>query len=213
MSTTRPRSSSGSGGAGAGQAAGSDRRVQLLTIAAGLFATKGYAQTTVRDIADEAGILSGSLYHHFSSKEAMIDEILREFLDRLLAECTKIEKEGDSPQDVLDGLVSVTFSTIHATPHAVALYQNESTTLGRQPGFEYVEAIGRKIEKIWLRVLTSGQESGAFRSDIDINLTYRFIRDTVWVAVRWYRPGGKHRPEVVAGQYLNVLHGGLLTRS
>ena len=56
-----------------------DRRGELLAIAAGLFAEKGFKNTTVRDIADAAGILSGSLYHHFDSKESMVDEILRSF--------------------------------------------------------------------------------------------------------------------------------------
>jgi TetR/AcrR family transcriptional regulator, cholesterol catabolism regulator len=67
-----------------GQRDGLSRRSELLAIAARLFAARGYNQTTVRDIADEAGILSGSLYHHFSSKEAMLDEIMRAFMGDLL---------------------------------------------------------------------------------------------------------------------------------
>ena len=62
-----------------------DRRGELLAIAAQLFAERGLRETTVRDIADAAGILSGSLYHHFDSKESMVDEILRGFLDDLFA--------------------------------------------------------------------------------------------------------------------------------
>ena len=61
----------------------SARRDELLSTAGRLFAENGLRSTTVRDIADAAGILSGSLYHHFDSKESMVDEILRGFLDRL----------------------------------------------------------------------------------------------------------------------------------
>ena len=46
-----------------------------------MFAERGLRATTVRDIADSAGILSGSLYHHFKSKEQMVEEVLRDFLD------------------------------------------------------------------------------------------------------------------------------------
>src|SRR5215472_10149899 len=60
-----------------------DRHQQILTVAAVLFARKGVAATTVREIADEVGILSGSLYHHFDSKEAMVDEILAPYLNDL----------------------------------------------------------------------------------------------------------------------------------
>lgn len=49
------------------------RRDELLELAAAMFAERGLRATTVRDIADSAGILSGSLYHHFSSKEEMVD--------------------------------------------------------------------------------------------------------------------------------------------
>ncbi|MDJ0113374.1 helix-turn-helix domain-containing protein, partial [Rhodococcus erythropolis] len=68
---TPPRNSDESNGK-------SGRRDELLEIAAGLFADRGVRATTVRDIADAAGILSGSLYHHFDSKESMVDEILHQ---------------------------------------------------------------------------------------------------------------------------------------
>ncbi|MFD5199083.1 TetR/AcrR family transcriptional regulator [Streptomyces sp. NPDC058375] len=196
---------------GGSRSGSSVRRAELLEIAAGLFASRGFTQTTVRDIADEAGILSGSLYHHFSSKEEMLDEILRDFLGHLLERFTEIEKEAEDPKDVLDRLVAHSFTTIHQTPEAVALYQNEADALSGLPGFEYVDQMGKKIERIWLRALTAGQKSGIFRRDVDVNLTYRFIRDTVWCTVRWYRPRGRFRAEAVAEQYLRILYGGLVT--
>ena len=51
------------------------RRDELLDLAATMFAERGLRATTVRDIADSAGILSGSLYHHFKSKEQMVEEV------------------------------------------------------------------------------------------------------------------------------------------
>ena len=60
-----------------------DRREVILAQAGKLFARKGVSATTVREIGDAAGILSGSLYHHFESKEAMVDEILAEYLEHL----------------------------------------------------------------------------------------------------------------------------------
>ncbi|WP_416978850.1 TetR/AcrR family transcriptional regulator [Streptomyces sp. T028] len=211
MAARRPARAAAPARTAARNGTGSERRAELLQIAAGLFATRGYTQTTVRDIADEAGILSGSLYHHFSSKEDMLDEILRGFLERLHERFAEIENEGTGPGEILDKLITHAFTTIHETPEAVALYQSEADTLVGQSGFEYVDQLGKKIEKIWLRTLTAGQRSGAFRADVDVSLTYRFIRDTVWCSVRWYRPRGKFRAEALAEQYLRVLHGGLVT--
>src|SRR6202046_4782388 len=63
----------------------SERRADVMQTAAELFAQKGFRATTVREIADAAGILSGSLYHHFDSKESIGAELLSDFLHELLA--------------------------------------------------------------------------------------------------------------------------------
>ena len=194
-----------------GNAAGSARRAQLLAIAAQMFATRGYTQTTVRDIADEAGILSGSLYHHFASKEAMLTEILREFMDGLLERFTAIAAAAESPRAALDGLVRSSFETIHRSPHAVALYQNEATFLGREPEFGFVTKRSREVEQVWLDVLHAGVESGDFRAELEPTTTYRFIRDGVWSSVRWYNPRGRLQHGPLADQYLTILDGGVLS--
>ncbi|SHN43700.1 TetR/AcrR family transcriptional regulator [Cryptosporangium aurantiacum] len=186
------------------------RRSELLAIAAELFATKGYTQTTVRDIGDAAGILSGSLYHHFDSKEAMLDEILRDFMGSLHAAFAEIVAGGESPRQVLEGLVRCSFGTIHERPHAVALYQNESALLAHLPDFTFVARTSQDITGLWLGVLAAGQESGDFRADLEPGVVYRFIRDSVWGAVGWYKPDGKLAHSTLADQYLTMLYGGLL---
>jgi hypothetical protein len=63
--------------------------------------------------------------------------------------------------------------------------------------------------QVWLTQLQEGMESGDLKSDLDLELAYRFIRDTVWVAVRWYRPGGELPARKVADQYLSILLDGI----
>jgi TetR/AcrR family transcriptional regulator, cholesterol catabolism regulator len=60
-----------------------------------------------------------------------------------------------------------------------------------------------------MTLLTEGVETGVLRADLDVTLTYRFIRDTVWVAVRWYRPDGSLSPDAIADQYLTILLDGI----
>jgi AcrR family transcriptional regulator len=188
----------------------SERRDQLLAIAARLIASRGYAATTVRDIADEAGILSGSLYHHFASKEAILEEILRSFMDGLLQKFNEIEATGGSPREVLDGLIGHAFATIDSQHDSVGLYQNESSFLAKQPGFEFVANEGARIEKIFLTAIRNGQRDGVFRANLDAAVAYRFIRDAVWSTVRWYRPEGNLSINRVRDDYLDFLHNGLL---
>ena len=57
-----------------------------------------------------------------------------------------------------------------------------------------------------------GVAAQVFRADLDVRLTYRFVRDTVWVAASWYRPGGQHSPEEIARQYLSMVLDGIAVR-
>lgn len=190
-------------------AATATRREELLRIAADLFASKGFRNTTVRDIADAAGILSGSLYHHFDSKESMVDELMRTFQAELFAAYDEILASSDDARTKLERAVRLSFETIERRGAEVAIFQNEAATLGTSERFGYLAERNRQSRDVWVSLLTEGVESGALRPDLDITLTYRFIRDTVWVAVRWYRPGGPHTATQVADQYLTILLDGI----
>ncbi|MDN4174856.1 TetR/AcrR family transcriptional regulator [Nocardioides sp. SOB77] len=186
-----------------------DRRRELLAIAAELFADKGFRNTTVRDIADAAGILSGSLYHHFDSKESMVDEILSSFQAELFAAYDAVLLSDDDARTKIERAVRLSFEAIDRHRHEVAIFQNEADLLGQQERFAYLAERNAQSREVWITLLDDGLRSGALRPDLDIELTYRFIRDTVWVAVRWYRPGGKLTHTDVADQYLTILLDGI----
>src|SRR5436190_7428266 len=187
------------------------RRDELLALAARLFAERGYVSTTVRDIADAAGILSGSLYHHFDSKESMVDELLRGFLDELWARYREIEASELSPRARLEAIVSASFEAIDEHPAEVSIFQNDAKYLRAFDRFSYLDKRNAEFRKLWLDLLRDGVDADEFRPDIDLELTYRFVRDTVWVAVHWYRPGGKLSAHAVAEQYLGILLDGIAT--
>lgn len=187
-----------------------DRRDQILSIATHLIAKQGYAATTVRDIADEAGILSGSLYHHFPSKEAILQEILRSFLTGLRERFSAIVDEGLSPRETVDRLIAHVFHTIETQPDQVGLFQNELSFLGGQPGFEFIREERDVIEGLWIGQFREGQKVGDFRATVDPDIAYRFYRESMWSTVGWYRPGRGHSVETLTGQFLDLLHHGLL---
>jgi TetR/AcrR family transcriptional regulator, cholesterol catabolism regulator len=190
----------------------SGRRRELLALAAEMFAENGYGQTTVRDIADAAGILSGSLYHHFDSKESMLDEILRTFLDELFGRYGEIVEAKLGPRRTLDEIVVASFEAIDHRHAEVAIYQNESKHLGQVDRFSYLHDRNVEFRKLWTVLLEDGVRAGVFRADLDVDLVYRFVRDTVWVAVGWYRPDGPLSARAVAEQYLSILLDGIATR-
>lgn len=185
------------------------RRDELLELAASMFAERGLRATTVRDIADGAGILSGSLYHHFSSKEEMVDELLRGFLDGLFARYGEIVDTEPNPLERFKGLFMASFDAIEHRHAQVVIYQDEAKRLSAQPRFSYIEDLNKRQRKMWVDVLQEGIEHGYFRPDLDVDLVYRFIRDTTWVSVRWYQPGGPLTAEQVGQHYLAIVLGGI----
>ncbi|MET3960131.1 AcrR family transcriptional regulator [Marmoricola sp. OAE513] len=185
------------------------RRDELLAIAAGLFAERGFKNTTVRDIADAAGILSGSLYHHFDSKESMVDELLDTFQTELWKQYDAIEASDRTPKEKLVAVVQASFEAIGEHRNEVAIFQSDALYLATFDRFDYLIERNRKFRTLWTGLLEAGVASGELRADLDVALVYRFLRDTVWVAVRWYRPGGTLTPADVADQYLTILLEGI----
>ena len=185
------------------------RRDELLELAATMFAERGLRATTVRDIADRAGILSGSLYHHFASKEEMVNEVLQDFLDWLFARYQHIIDTEPNPLERLKGLFMASFDAIEHRHAQVVIYQDEAKRLLPQPRFAYLEDLNRQQRQMWVDVLQQGIKEGHFRPDLDVDLVYRFIRDTTWVSVRWYQPGGPLTAEQVGRQYLSIVLGGI----
>ncbi|TDD88307.1 TetR/AcrR family transcriptional regulator [Actinomadura darangshiensis] len=190
-------------------AARAGRRAELLATAAEVFASQGYSATTVRKVADAAGILGGSLYYHFDSKESMADEILSTFLDEMWAAYGRVLDAGLSARDTLEAVVVESFRSIDRHRPAVVLYQNESKHLATSERFHYLLDSQRRFEEMWLSLLDRGVAEGAFRADLDRTLIYRFIRDTVWVAANWYQHGGRLSAEDIAKQYLAMFLEGI----
>lgn len=197
-------------GRAARESGGSERRAELLAIAAELFATRGFLATTVREIADEAGILSGSLYHHFDSKESMAEEILRGFLEEQKQAYEQVLRETDDPREAIAELIRVSFRAMQRDRAAIAIFQNESKYLSQFDRFAFLRQSANDFERLWTRVLQDGQRRGVFRADLNVKLAYRFIRDMVWTTVHWYNPRGKLTANVIAEQYIQILCEGIV---
>ncbi|MEW9532305.1 TetR/AcrR family transcriptional regulator [Microbispora sp. NPDC049125] len=191
----------------------SERREHLVKLAAELFARKGFQATTVREIALEAGILSGSLYHHFDSKETIVDEVLRTFLEDVTARYRAALASEDDPRAVLSEMVRIGFGTLEVHRAAITVMQNDWNYLRSLPGdrFDYLVRAEDEIERMWMEQIKRGQAVGQFRADVDPKLTYRMMRDTIWVTVRWFRPNGRLDTTTIADHFVKVVFDGLAT--
>lgn len=182
-----------------------DRRAAILLSSAALFARHGVASTTVRQIADEVGVLSGSLYHHFPSKDAIVDEIMTGYLDRLRARYQEVVDANLAPRERLHGLIVASLEIAEQDPSATVVYQNELSYLRDLPHYETVKNAAAEVQQTWLDVIEEGRADGSFRTDIDPRVFYRFLRDALWLSVRWYRPGGQYDVAQLAADCASIF--------
>lgn len=165
-----------------------DRRTDILDNAARLFADQGIGATSVREISASVGMLSGSLYHHFVSKDEMVEEILKGFLDDLKGRYQTVVDEEKNPRDTLESLMRVTLEIIRDYPHATQIYQNEVAYIQKLPKTTGARAHSSEIAKLWVEVIERGIASGVFKKDLNPNVVHRLLRDSLWLTARWFTP-------------------------
>lgn len=183
-----------------------DRRDQIMAVSAELFATRGIAGTTVRDIGEAAGVLSGSLYHYFRSKNAIIAEILAGFMEDIHARFSTVVGGAATPEQTVRGLVHATLLTIEQHPHPTAIYQNDRQYLREHGLLDAVDTRSREIRGYWLAAISAGVADGTFREDVPPEVFYRSLRDTLWATMHWPNRGRYDTEEfrdVVAALFLD----------
>jgi TetR/AcrR family transcriptional regulator, cholesterol catabolism regulator len=182
-----------------------DRRAQILATASEMFARKGIRSTTVREIADAVGVLSGSLYHYFDSKDAMVEEILMGFLDAIRAQYGEVLARNEGAAQSLRDLVFASLQVAREQPDATAIYQNELQYLRETPRFKDVQAAAAEVQEVWLGILERGVADGSFRDDIAPRVFHRLIRDAVWLSGRGHRGDGGYSTGELADAITSIF--------
>jgi AcrR family transcriptional regulator len=190
-----------------------DRRTVILQHAAALFASKGIVGTSVREIADGVGILSGSLYHHFQSKDDMVSAIVREYLTDLLDRYAAALNRDSDPRGQVGELVHASLAVTQDHPHATEIYQNSANYLRTLAEYDDIKKAAADIQSTWMAVLEAGVETGEFRSDIPVPVLYRLIRDALWLSVRWFKPTRAYSRAMFADDFVAIFLEGMLVRS
>jgi AcrR family transcriptional regulator len=188
----------------------STRRDELLRVAGRALAERGFATTTTRDIADKANILSGSLYHHFESKESMVDEILRPYFDAIDELVSRIARLKAPPAEKLRRIIRETLQTSVRHHDAAMIFRHDSVIL--RPLFPYIDETLERIERLWRRTLRSGIRDGSFARGLDPGVVYRAIIGATSYATEWFQPGGPMTIEQIADLQTRLFLDGLSSR-
>jgi AcrR family transcriptional regulator len=144
--------------------AAEDKRRQLLDAAVRVFARKGFHASRVGDIAEEAGVAHGLLYHYFKSKDDVLEAVFHENWNLLQLRIASVEETDEPAADQLRHVAAIVLRTWLHLPDVVTVVIRE---FGRSP--ELAERIGELAQPIEViqRVIARGIERGEFRSDIN----------------------------------------------
>jgi TetR/AcrR family transcriptional regulator, fatty acid metabolism regulator protein len=143
------------------------RRDKIRDAAVRVFARKGFHDTRVGDIAAEAGVAHGLLYHYFESKDALLESVFRETWGAMLELIREVEESGEPAAEQLRRVAAVVLRTWRRDPDLVRVLVREVT---RSPQIQaQAEEVGHAFEAIE-RIVRDGQERGELRGDIDPRL-------------------------------------------
>ncbi|TVZ02145.1 TetR/AcrR family transcriptional regulator [Trebonia kvetii] len=189
-----------------------DRRELIVATAAEMFARKGIRSTTVREIADSVGVLSGSLYHYFSSKDEIVKEILMGFLAAIQDRYGEVLAQGQDASQTLRAVVLASLRVAKQQPDATVIYQNELRYLRETPQYKEVQAAAADVQRVWAGVIERGVADGTFRDDISPRIFHRLIRDAVWLSGRGQHSDAGYSTERLADAITSIFLQGFAAR-
>lgn len=180
----------------------SPAKERLLHVAIDLFYEKGFERTTVRDIAAKAGILSGSLFHHFKSKQEILFTAMA-LTTRAMGENAKEAVEGiDDPVEQLRALILSELSSIHrGSGHAAFVLVDEWRSLDE--GYRDIVLAMRdeSYERCWEVALEGCAQNGLLKADPRI--VRQHMRGANAWTKNWFRMDGKLSLQGLADETLN----------
>lgn len=182
-------------------------REAILEAAVALFGKRGYAGTTMRDIAGEVGVLPGSLYAHISSKEMLLDEIVELGIESFLAIETNLPQEGSGADKMRAAIKAhVAVAAVHPGRSLVVFHQWRFLT---EPNLTRALNKRRRYQQLFVRLIDEGIADGSFAPNLDTKIAVFTILGALNWIPEWYSPRGHYGPAEIADRIADQLLRGL----
>lgn len=175
-------------------------RGRLLVKAAHLFKKKGYERTTVRDLANEVGIQSGSIFHHFKTKEEILKAVMEEAIRYNTARMVRAMENSDTTKEKLLELIKCELTSITGftgEAMSVLVYEWRSLTEESQA---HILSLRDIYEQLWLDVLNQARDEGLVSGDTFI--LRRFLTGALSWTTTWFDERGGMTLDELAEQAL-----------
>lgn len=183
------------------------RKEQILQTSAKMFKEKGYASTSMRDIATELGIEAASLYHHIKSKEEILETICFTMADKLITGISEVNDIYFNAEEKLRMAIKNHVQIISENIDQSATFLHEWRSLS-EPKLSAFKTLRDKYENEFKVILNDGVNEDIF-DDVDQKFATLTILSTVNWINEWYNPNGKMNAEEIAKKLSDFILGGL----
>jgi AcrR family transcriptional regulator len=182
-------------------------RADVVAAAARVFARKGYAEATVEDIADELGLLKGSLYHHVRSKSDLLYEVVREPVQEMVDALERIVAEGAGADQTLERFVRMHVATLVRHSPNLSVYLQER--FGTEGPADAIRRLSRRYHALVEQLVADGVAEGAFRADLEPRLVASTLLGSLNWMHKWLRVDSAREPTAAADAVLAIAIDGL----
>ena len=177
-------------------------RGRLLSAAARLFREKGYSRTTVRDLAADVGILSGSIFHHFKNKDEILFGVMNEVVISMEEALKAALDEAHTTRDKVRALILNELAFIHGkTGNASSVLVYEWRALSKERQTQVMT--GREVYfRLWRQTIKQAQKEGM--TVVESEYLFQLLHGAIVWTVHWYQPGGELSMEQLANRIMTL---------
>lgn len=182
---------------------------EIISVAARLFKEKGYRATTLEDIAAAVGMLKGSLYYYFRSKEELLYLVVRDPIRQAYCKLDEIVNSDVPVVTKIARAITNHIESFHEHYPHIAVYLHDYPHMMQQLQKNTIET-PKHYQRLWAELLQQGVESGALRNDLHVKITgYAVLGMCNWV-YRWYNPHGALSAQEIAEIFTKLVLEGLI---
>jgi len=190
------------------------KRRQIMEAAVRAFARKGYHSCRVGEIAEEAGVAYGLVYHYFGSKEEVLEEIFRDTWTQMLARIREVAGSGEPAVEQVRKVTALLLRTWRRDPDLVRVLVREVTRSPEQLKRQ-IDEIGHAYQALE-EIVVNGQKSGEFRDDLESKVAaivwYGALEEVLTGWVMGQLPDGDEDIEKAEHDVSTLMSDGLLKR-
>jgi TetR/AcrR family transcriptional regulator, cholesterol catabolism regulator len=195
-----------------GERMSTPRAKEIVAAAAKLFQEKGYHATTIQDVADEVGMLKGSLYYHIKSKEELLYLVTQEPIRELIERQKRLMESDLTPQQKIIEFIRSHLQAFDVNyPHMFVFLQEKASL--SEPVQAEVAGIDFRYEALLEAILHQGVDGGQFRRELDLKMmAFSILGMCNWM-FKWYYKGGRLTIDEIAHSMAEIVLNGITTRT